>query len=260
MIPAPVGYQCPDCVEEARREFRRGPGRRAAVRGVTATKVLLVALLVGFLLETLTGGPTALLGGPSRERLLDMGALQPLYIADGQYWRLLTAIFLHAGLLHIAFNSYALWLFGAIVESTFGRTRFLLIYFVSGFLASVASYTFGNVFAIGVGASGAIFGVFGAFVAHNWRRRHLAHAAANLRTAMTLIVLNAFLAFTFAGIDWRAHLGGLVSGVAAGFVAEGFGPARQRAAVAALGFAGMIAAGVALAAWRTAEIRALAGF
>ncbi len=260
MIPAPVGYQCPECVERARREFRRGSGRALRAGGVTATKVLLVAILAGFVLEVLSGGPNAMLEGPSGARLLDLGALYPPAIAVlGQYWRLFTTMFLHAGLLHIGFNAYALWLFGQVVEGVFGRTRFILIFFVSGFLASVASYAFGPPGAVGVGASGAIFGVFGAFVAYNYRRRHLALAAANLRWATTLIMLNVFLAFAFRGIDWRAHVGGVIAGAATGFIAEGFGPPRQRALVRILGFAAMIALGIGLAAWRTAELRSMFG-
>ncbi|MGH7546190.1 MAG: rhomboid family intramembrane serine protease, partial [Gemmatimonadota bacterium] len=228
MIPAPVGFQCPECVAQARREFRRGPGRPFR-GGVNATKALLYAIAAVFVVEVVVGGPQALFNGPSGRRLFDLGALQPLAIADGQYWRLFTAMFLHAGLLHIGFNAYALWLFGSMLESNLGRTHMVVIYFVSGFLASAASYAFGPVEALGVGASGAIFGIFGAFIAFNYRRRHLALAAANLRWAATLILLNLFLAFGFAGrIDWRAHLGGLIAGLAAGAVAEGWGGPAQR--------------------------------
>jgi membrane associated rhomboid family serine protease len=256
MIPAPVGYQCPECVGQARREFRRGPV--GPLRGgVSVTKVLLVAIAVPFVLETLMGGPNALFNGPDGNTLIDLGAMQPLLIAHGQYWRLFSAMFLHLGLLHIGFNAYALWLFGRMVESEFGHAKALLIYLVSGFLASVASYAFGDVVMVAVGASGAIFGIFGAFIAYNYRRRHLAMASANLRWAMTLILINAFLAFTFRGIDWRAHVGGLVAGVACGVVAEGWGTAARRRLIAVLGFAGLIALGTALVVWRTNEIRAL---
>jgi len=259
MIPAPIGYQCPECVGDARREFRRGPGLQVKAGGLSATKVLLVALLAAFVVEVAVGGAGALLYGPSEQRLYDLGALFPPVVATGQYWRLLSAMFLHAGLLHIGFNAYALWLFGNVAEQMFGRARFLLIFFVTGLLASVTSYAFGPLRALGVGASGAIFGVFGAFIAYNYRRRHLAMAAANLRNAVMLIVLNAALAFAIQGIDWRAHLGGLVSGVVAGYVAEGFGSARQRAVVRIVGFGALIALGVALVIWRTGHIRSMLG-
>ena len=260
MIQAPVGFQCPNCVEEARRDFRRGPGR-AARGGIVATKALLFAIAAVFVVEVVTGGPLALFKGPPGDRLFDLGAMQPLAIADGQYWRLFSAMFLHAGLLHIGFNAYALWLFGSSVESTYGRARFILIYFIAGFLASAASYAFGPVEALGVGASGAIFGIFGAFIAYNYRRRHLALAAANLRWAMTMILLNVLLAFGFPGIDWRAHLGGVIAGVLAGTIAEGAGAnASQRRLVQVAGFAALILAGIGLVVWRTNQIRELAIF
>ncbi len=256
MIPAPVGHQCPTCVEEARREFRRGAGRTVRTSGITATKVLLIAIAVPFVLEIVLGGPRSLLQAPSGGRLVDMGALQPLLIANGQYWRLFSAMFLHAGLFHILFNGYALWLFGSFVESSLGRTRMVVVYFVSGFLASVASYVWGPINAVGVGASGAIFGIFGAFIAYNYRRRHLALASANLRLATTLLLLNALLAFAVPRIDWRAHLGGLIAGILAGFVVEGVGTGSQRRLVQIAGTVLMIALGVALIAWRTEQIRA----
>lgn len=255
MIPAPVGHQCPACVEEARREFRRGPGTRIGTRGVTATKALLVAIGAMFAVQLLTGGPRSMMQ-PSQGNLVDLGALQPLLIANGQYWRLFTAMFLHYGLFHIAFNAYALWLFGSFVESSFDRTRMVLIYFVSGFLASVTSYVWGSAGVVGVGASGAIFGVFGAFVAYNYRRRHLAIASANLRWATTLLLLNAFLALSIRAIDWRAHLGGFVAGVLAGLVAEGVGTSGQRRLIRVAGFAALVAVGIALVVWRTEQVRA----
>lgn len=263
MIPAPVGHQCPQCVEDARREFRRGSVRRVQpVRagGLTATKALLLALLAVFAVEVALGGPNAFLAGPPERTLIRLGALQPFLIANGQYWRLFSAIFLHAGLLHIGFNAYALWIFGAFTESVLGRTRFLVIFFVTGFAASATSYAFGPVQTVGVGASGAIFGVFGAFIAYNFRRRHLPQAQAQLRWALTLIVLNALLAFGFPGIDWRAHVGGLVSGFLAGLAAEGMGDRRTRMLISVAGFAALVVAAVALVVWRTDQIQALPFF
>jgi membrane associated rhomboid family serine protease len=258
MIPAPVGFQCPECVETARREFRRGPGRPFR-GGVSPSKVLLVAIVVPFLVEVILGGPQTLFRGPSNQVLFEMGAMFPPAVATGQFWRLFTAMFLHANLLHLAFNAYALWLFGRAVEEEFGRANMVAIYFVSGFLASAASYAFGPIDTLAVGASGAIFGIFGAFVAFNYRRRHLALASANLRQAAVLLLLNAVLAVANGAIDWRAHLGGFIAGFLAGYVAEGFGPPGRRAFMRVIGFAVLLAGGVALVVWRTNTIRELLG-
>jgi membrane associated rhomboid family serine protease len=258
MIPAPVGFQCPECVEEARREFRKGPGRPFR-GGISVTKALLVTIAIPFVIEIVVGGPRALFD-PSAQLLFDLGAMAPPAVANGQFWRLFTAMFLHAGLLHVALNAYFFWLFGRVVESVFGRTWMLLIFLVSGFLASVASYAFGPVLALAVGASGAISGVFGAFIAYNYRRRHLAANAANLRMALTVIVLNAFIAVAYSSIDWRAHVGGLVAGFALGYLADDAVPARQRGVARFAGIATLVALGIALVVWRTAEIRSLPGF
>lgn len=272
MIPAPVGYHCPDCVLQAQREFRAGAGRRTRkLAGLSMTKLLLAAIVGMYIVEVVaSGGSGGLFLGPSNRTLFDLGAMYAPAVAAGQYWRLFSSMFLHAGLIHLALNSYALWIFGPVVEQVFGRVRFLAIYFVSGFLASAASYAFGPVSiavfqgrpevvgAVAVGASGAIVGVFGAFIAYNFRRRHLAMARARLRMAVTLIAINALLTLGVPSIDWRAHAGGLVAGFAAGFLAEGAGPRKLRPVVQILALAGLIAAGIALLVWRTNAINTLA--
>jgi membrane associated rhomboid family serine protease len=273
MIPAPVGHQCPECVNEARREFRRGPGRRIAAanirRRASATTVLLGLIGAVFVLELVAGGAGSLMTGPSPVKLIDLGGsvgltLMPngdlVGIATGQYWRLVSSMFLHAGLLHIAFNAYALWIFGTVVEQELGRLRFLLIYFVTGIVASATSYAFEPTpIAVGVGASGAIFGIFGAFVAYNYRRRHLAIAAARLRSAVMIVVINSVLAFSIQGIDWRAHVGGFIAGLFAGFAAEGVGTRSARRTILVTGFAGLLVVAFGLVAWRTSELHTLFG-
>jgi membrane associated rhomboid family serine protease len=270
MIEAPVGYQCPECVGEARKEFRKGPGRRIAVanaKAMPATNVLLAAIGAVFVVELAVAGPGALLLGPSSRQLYDMGGgaaffaqVDPVFrvlpgIATGQYWRLVTSMFLHIGLIHLAFNAYALWLFGTAIERELGRVRFLLIYFATGIFASAASYAFGTPGAVGAGASGAIFGLFGAYLAYNYRRRGSALADARVQQMVRLIVLNAILAISLHFIDWRAHLGGLVAGLAAGYVAEGWGTLERRRRILVFGFAGILLVAAALVAWRTADLR-----
>jgi membrane associated rhomboid family serine protease len=257
MIPAPVGFQCPECVAEARREFRKGPGRPLG-GGVSVTKALLVAIAIPFVIEIVVGGPQALFD-PSGQTLFQLGAMQPIAVASGQFWRLFTAMFLHAGILHIALNAYFFYLFGRTVEGSFGRTWMLVIYLVSGFVASVASYAFGPVTTLAVGASGAIAGVFGAFIAYAYRRRHMALHAANLRMALTVIVLNALIAFGYRAIDWRAHVGGLIAGFVIGYLADQ-PAAQQRRSLGIGGVTVLAGIGVALVLWRTVDIRSMPGF
>ena len=261
MIPAPVGHQCPECVELARKEFRGTPQQRLrSVGRVSVTKAVLVVLFAAYIVEVSVGGANSLITGPSERALLDLGAMFPPAIAlAGQYWRLLSATLLHAGLLHIGLNAWALWIFGSLVERTFGRLRFMLIYVVSAFAGSAASYAFGPPVTLGVGASGAIVGLFGAFIAYNYRRRHMPQAAGALRWAATILVINAVIGLGFPGVDWRAHLGGLVAGAATGAALEGVGPERYRTLIAVLGTAAVVLVGIVLVVWRTDQLRSLLG-
>ncbi len=268
MIAAPVGHQCPTCVAEARREYRQGPGRRVAVanaKAISVTSVLLALMGIGYVLEVVAGGVGSLVSGPATTHLVRLGASVGLAqlpsgelvgIATGQGWRMVTAIFLHGGILHLLFNAYALWIFGPVVERELGRVRFLAIFLTTGLFASAASYAFAGAPAqVSVGASGAIFGVVGAFVSYNYRHRELAIAAARLRGLVPFLLLNLILTFTFPLIDWRAHVGGFVAGLVAGLVAEGWGQRSSRVAIAIAGFAALTVGALALAAWRTAQYR-----
>jgi membrane associated rhomboid family serine protease len=268
MIAAQVGHHCPTCVAEARREYRQGPGRRVAIANAKATSVasaLLVLMGVGYVLEVAAGGAGSLFGGPDILELVRLGASvgiarmpsgEVVGIATGQEWRMITAVFLHGGILHLLMNAYALWIFGPVVERELGRARFLFIFLTTGLFASAASYAFADApIQVGVGASGAIFGVVGAFVAYNYRHREMALAAARLRGIMPFLILNLILSFSFPLIDWKAHLGGFFAGLVAGVVAEGWGDRSMRIAVSVVGFIVLTGAALALAAWRTAEYR-----
>ena len=259
MRPAAVGYQCLECLKEARHSMPRSR-RRLTVGGMgPVTRVILAANVAMFVVELVAGGLNNLFGGPGGLTLIRLGALYPPNIAEGQYWRLLTAMFLHAGLLHIGLNMWALYLFGTLVEDAYGRARFLALYLVSGFFASVTSFAFGPLISIGVGASGAIFGLLGAWFAYNYRRREMRFHRAQLQSAMTLIALNLVLSFSLSRyIDWRAHVGGLVAGAILGFTAEGFGAGATRRAVQVGGFVVVLAVGVTLAIAHAHSIAPLA--
>jgi membrane associated rhomboid family serine protease len=245
MTPAPVGHHCPTCVAEGRRGQRRIRGALPRPRSVTT--VILGINVVVFVAELA-------LGGPSGEVLIRLGAMMPFLVATGEYWRLITAMFLHVGVIHLLLNSYGLYLFGNLIEGVFGSARFVAIYLVTGFCASAASFAFGGPNRVAAGASGAIFGLLGAWLAYNWRRRELFLAQANLRGVFILIAINLVLGFSVAGIDNTAHIGGLVAGVLAGLAAEGVGARGVRTATKLAGLTLLLLAGVALAGWRVAAL------
>lgn len=250
MTPAPVGHHCPECVAAGRKSARR-PLRLRRPR--SATTALIGLNLAAFLVEVLLGGLRNL------EVLVQMGAMVPLLVSQGEYWRLLTAMFLHAGPVHLAFNTLALYLFGSVVENAMGTARFLAIYLVAGLFASAASFALSPPGAVAVGASGAVFGLLGAWLAFNLRRRSLSLAQSNIQGALLLIGINLALGFTVRGVDNVAHIGGLVAGVVAGFAAEGAGRgAGYRVTMQLLGFGGLMVAAAAITLWRAGELAPLA--
>lgn len=133
-------------------------------------------------------------------------ALQPLTIAEqGEWWRLVTAAFLHGGWLHLAMNMLALWQIGSALEQMIGPSRFLTLYFVAALGGSIASYTFSDQFAYSVGASGAIFGLLTAFIVVGAALRM------DVSSAIVFLVINVAISFT-GGIDKWAHFGGAAVG------------------------------------------------
>jgi membrane associated rhomboid family serine protease len=251
MTPAPVGHHCPECVGAARRSAQRV--RPALRRPRSATTVILGINLIVFAVELALGGSTSI------DVLVQMGAMVPILVAQGEYWRLVTAMFLHVGLLHLAFNAFGLYLFGSLIEGVLGSARFIAIYLVTGVCASAASFAFSPAGTAAAGASGAVFGLLGAWLAFNLRRRSLSLAQANIQGALVLIGINLALGFLLPGIDNIAHLGGLAAGVVAGVAAEGVGRhGTPRVATQLAGFTGLLVAAAALTAWRAGELGALA--
>ena len=155
----------------------------------------------------------------ARPSVVDRYSELPIAIANGQYERLLTAAFLHANFLHILFNMMALLIVGPPIERTIGRVRFTSLYLLAALGGSVCSYLYSNARIEGVGASGAIFGLFGAYFVFA-RSRH-----ADTGGIVVLIVINLVFSFADPLIDWRAHIGGLVTGTV---VAAAFALAERR--------------------------------
>ncbi len=187
------------------------------------TQVLLGILVLIFFYEESRPG-----GSQSGTVLYNLGAKENTAILAGEYWRLLTAMFLHAGFLHIAFNGYALYIFGQQVESFYGPWRFLAIYFIAGLAGSIASFAFSP--HLSVGASGAIFGIIGALGAFFFFHRKLLGGVrrAQLLNAVAMIGLNLLLGVSQSGsIDNFAHMGGLIGGgLAAVLLAPRYTPGR----------------------------------
>jgi membrane associated rhomboid family serine protease len=256
MIPAPVGYQCPECVAEARKAFRQGPVRRArSLRATSLTNITLAILVAVYIVQVASGQGLGLGLASGTDPLLVHGAMAPVLVARGDYYRLFTAMFLHLSLLHILFNGWALLIFGRFVEQTLGRVAFAVVFLLGGLCGSVASYLFGPVGQASAGASGAIVALFGAFIVYNFRRREQAMSRANLQSAVIIILLNLFLTLGVSQIDWRAHLGGLVGGAILGGAFDGIGSRRTRTVVRVGGVAAVAVALVVLVAVRTSQIR-----
>ena len=147
------------------------------------------------------------------DTILPMFAVNREFIVDfGQYYRLFTGMFLHAGILHLLFNMYALYIIGMQLESFLGKWKYLIVYLLSGLGASLLSIFFSNGFS--VGASGAIFGLMGALLYFGYHYRVYLDSVVKSQI-IPLIILNLILGFTLTGIDNWAHIGGLVSGVLA---------------------------------------------
>lgn len=155
---------------------------------------------------------------PTLDVLYQLGAKWNPDIKAGAYWRLLTAMFLHGGVLHILFNGFSLFSIGPMVERFFGTTRFLGLYFISGLAGSVASYAFSP--NLSVGASGAIFGLVGGLAAFFYvsRKTFGEMARQQLGSLITVIMLNLFIGFSGGNIDNFAHMGGLVGGALLGWL------------------------------------------
>jgi membrane associated rhomboid family serine protease len=255
MTAAPVGLRCPDHATAAGRA-RGGParaGRRlippATQRRLEGTPALvtriLIAINVGIYVITAAQG--AGINSPGGKLFTDMLLFGP-FVAQGDWWRLITAAFLHGSLLHIAFNMLALWWFGAPVEEYLGRTRFVLLYLVSGLAGSAGALLQSPATPV-VGASGAIFGILGAMLILEWQ------ATGRLGgNAATLIVINLAIGFTISNVSIGGHIGGLIGGILGTLAFARFGKGHAAyGRVGLTGAAGLLivgAASILIAYWQ----------
>jgi len=239
MVSASVGFQCPECVAQGQQTVRR-------TRTVFGGKVhhnpgLVTSILVGVCVLVWL----AQIAVPSLTGRLDIYGLA---VASGQWYRLITAGFLHLSVVHILFNMWALWVLGRPLEAILGRIRFVTLYFTALVAGSTASYLFSDPLGAAAGASGAMFGLAGGLIVVARRMSW------NFSWLVGIVALNFLLPFTQANIDWHAHVGGFLAGlvVTAAFT---YPPAKYRTTVSIVTVVVVLAVCAGLVIYRTSQIR-----
>lgn len=241
MTSAPVGFHCPNCVAAATAAVASSRGAVSASRADAKPYVswTLVGFTVAvFLIQNIVGF----------NDVIRAYAMQPLAIGvQDEWYRLLTSMFLHGSILHILFNMYVLVVLGPTLERILGHGRFLLLFILSGLGGSIASYWLSAPTTFSVGASGAIFGLMGALLVAGRRLRF------DVTMVLILIGINLAIGFIFSGIDWRAHLGGLVTGAALAAVMV-LPDGKSRRSVEVFGTVGVVIVLFVVLTLRTAQI------
>ena len=247
MTFAPVGIRCPDHAGAPQGAARvTQSARRASFEGTGAlvTKTLVGINVAIYLLELALGGQ---INGTGNE-IYREGVLFGPAVANGDWWRLFTAMFLHYGPFHLGLNMLALWWFGSAVELVLGRGRYLLLYIVSGLAGSAGALLLTPNSAT-VGASGAIFGILGAALVLERQRTYVLGGG-----AFGIIAINLVITFALPGISIGGHLGGLAGGALGTLALSRFGRGHAvygRPGV--MGVVGLVAIGlvsVLIAYWR----------
>ncbi len=265
MRDASVGFQCPSCVAEGAKSTRSGRTAYGGLRPTNAsiTSLAIIVANVGvWLAIVLTGGRAS--------QLIDLLALRPnggcvvgnriadvpeaacpgtwLYSVDGgDYWQLVTNMFTHVQVWHIAFNMLALWVLGPQMELATGRARFLALYLLSGMAASTLVYWASPEFQATLGASGAIFGLMGALLVV------VLKVGGDVRSVLMWIAINFVVTFLWAGISWQGHLGGFIGGVViAGIIV--YAPRKRRTLWQVLGLTAYSALLVVAIVLRTLQL------
>jgi len=231
MTPAPVGIRCPD--HAGKQRVVRAPRIVARPSGsAIVTRALILLNAIVYLITAVQGSG---LNAPGGKLFIDWALFGPL-VANGDWWRLVTSMFLHASIAHIALNMLALWFIGRAVEEYLGSLRFALLYFVSG-LAGSAGALVADPRGVTVGASGAIFGILGAMMILEWNvTGRLAGQAA------TWIAINLVFNFVYnssgGNISIGGHIGGLIGGILVTLTFAHWG--RGHAAYGKLGLPGIL--------------------
>ncbi len=238
-IDAAVGQRCPDCIrrEGGQEIIPTGPRRQVSIRSGAPATITFIALAVVFYLLGMFGLETELVA-----RFAQINAL----VAQGEWWRIFTVVLLHGSLTHILFNMWAVWVLGPQIERGVGTWPFVSLYLASAGVGGAVFYFIGGG-AAAVGASGAIFGLFGIWLSWALHRRNTIQGRALLSQLGFLLLINAALPLIFRGIAWEAHLGGLIAGFLIGEAWSRIQGSNAEAVRAAVGFAvAAMAAGAVL--------------
>ncbi len=248
MNPAPVGFQCPECVRAGQASVRQPTtplGGKPREQGDLVTKVLIGLNVVIWLIGLIIGAER-LLEPLALANLVQFESGAPLVgVFFGEWYRMLTAAFVHVAIWHLALNMFALWILGSSLEPVLGRWRFIALYVLSALGGSVASLLGLGAGGYSIGASGAVFGLFGALfvVARRFGR--------DVSSVLVILGINAVIGFVVPGIDWRAHLGGLITGAVLAF-AFAHAPRTHRAMFSVAACSVVFAAIVLVAAFLVA--------
>lgn len=222
MQEASVGFQCPECVQRGQKAVRSprtlAGGAVPSRPGQVSLVIIGLNVAVFVLTDLVQNSAIPAAGVMAAYDVLDAGTIYP-GVLEGGYWRLLTSAFLHAGILHIVVNMYALYLFGPFAERALGTRWFIATYLTMAVVASVFVYWLSDPRGFTVGASGAVFGLFGLVLVL------LIRAGQDVRLLLVLLAVNAVISFR-AEISWQAHLGGFLTGLAIGLAIAL--PARER--------------------------------
>ncbi len=238
MLDAAVGFQCPDCVKQAAAQAPRVRTTfgGSVTDGSSLVTLVLIAVNVAFFL-----------GARSSPRFAYDMLMIPEEVAQGDLWRMVSSIFLHFKVLHIAMNMIGVWIFGSYLESALGRWRFLWLYLVAGLVGSAAVYLLAPIGSQTLGASGSVFGLFAAALVL------LRHQRRDVTQLLVLLGLNLALTFTVPSISWQGHVGGMAAGLLIG-TAFAYAPRRRRLLVHAATMAALTLLCVAVLVVRTAAI------
>lgn len=230
-VQGTVGQFCPECAKERGRQ-RIIPARQAARSSVHGGPLRLVApATFGILAVTVGIYVITRISRPAFGDLLNLFAQQNLLVGAGEWYRIFTPVLLHANTLHVGFNMWALYQLGPAVERRTGVLSYVALYGAAAGWGGAFAFWLGEPGDVLIGASGAIFGLFGLWLHSAYRLRDTAFGRSLLSNIGLTLVINAALPFLIPGISWQGHLGGLVAGVVAGELWSRVRDPRQRALV-----------------------------